>query len=126
MSAQLIRMLGPLGGELLETVSAADHPMTVREVLDKVNRRRAEPLAYTTVMTVLARLAEQDVLRRTLIGRGYVYVAAVADAADLAVRSLIREHGEAAVAHFVEHVSMEPKLRSRLEALVRSGDRATA
>ncbi|QFU90574.1 BlaI/MecI/CopY family transcriptional regulator [Amycolatopsis sp. YIM 10] len=117
-------MLGPLGADVLQTVGGAERALTVREVLDRLNRRRAEPLAYTTVMTVLGRLARQDVLKRTLVGRGYVYEPIVVRPAEIAVRSVIREFGEAAVAHFVDQASAEPRLRERLEKLMRGEHRA--
>lgn len=118
MSSHLSRMLGPLGAEVLEALWRAGRPLTVREVRIEVNRTRPEPLAYTTIMTVLARLAEREVLARRLVGRAYVYQALVADAPELAVREVIRDYGDEAVAHFVDRVSAEASLRSRLARLV--------
>lgn len=43
----------------------------VNEVLEILSRRRE--IAYTTVMTTLARLCEKGVLRRTLEGKRYLY-----------------------------------------------------
>ena len=94
-------------------------PRSVRSVLDELNRGRRHPLAYTTVMTVMARLAEKDILRREKDGRGYLYEAAVDDAAGIAVRDLIRDFGDSAVASFVEQARADPKLARRLERLMR-------
>lgn len=94
-------------------------PLGVRAVLQRLNDGREPTLAYTTVMTVMARLAEKGILRRELDGRGYVYEAAVPDAAAIAVRSVMRDFGEAAVAQFVDEARADPKLRRRLEKLLR-------
>lgn len=45
--------------------------LSVREVTDRLEVRR--PLAYTTVMTVLAHLYEKGAVLRTKVGRGYRY-----------------------------------------------------
>lgn len=103
----------------MKTLWAAPAPLSVREVLDQLNRSRRPPLAYTTVMTVMARLAEKEVLTRVKDGRGYRYEAAVADAAGIAARDLIRDFGEGAVASFVEQASRDPKLLARLERIMR-------
>ncbi|MBC9723855.1 BlaI/MecI/CopY family transcriptional regulator [Streptomyces sp. TRM68367] len=96
----------------------AEHPVTVRQVLDELNRGRTPPLAYTTVMTVMSRLAEKDVLDRTAQGRGYAYSPAVPDEAALAVREVLRAHGDAAVAHFAAEAALDPGLRDRLRRLL--------
>jgi predicted transcriptional regulator len=112
------KLLGPLGAEVMGVLWSVRGPVTVRAVLDRLNQGRAEPLAYTTVMTVLARLADRRAARRMTAGRGYVYEAAVVDAAELAVRDVIRDHGAAAVAHFVAQARTDPQLLDRLERLL--------
>ena len=103
----------------MNVIWAEPRPLGVRVVLDRLNQRRDTALAYTTVMTVMARLAEKGVLRRQLDGRGYVYEAALPDAAAIAVRSVVRDFGEAALAQFVDEARADPKLRRRLERLLR-------
>lgn len=103
----------------MDALWAASGPLSVREVLEHLNRSRRPPLAYTTVMTVMARLAEKEVLVRVKDGRGYRYEAAVADAAAIAARDLIRDFGEGAVASFVDQARRDPKLLARLERLMR-------
>lgn len=97
---------------------AAQQSLTVRELLDGLNRRRSRPLAYTTVMTVMSRLARKGVLHQHREGRSYRYEAAVDDAAGIAVRSVIRDFGDAAVAHFVDEARGNPDLLRRLERLI--------
>lgn len=113
------KVLGPLEAEVMRVAWAAGEPLSVRAVLGRLNDDRTPPLAYTTVMTVMARLAEKEILRRTMNGRGYVYEAAVPDAAAIAVRNLVRDFGDAAVAGFVDEARADPKLRARLQRLLR-------
>jgi predicted transcriptional regulator len=96
----------------------ADSPVSVRLVLDALNRQRDAQLAYTTVMTVMNRLAAKNVLARCGERRRYVYEATATDAAGLAVREVLRAHGDAAVAHFVEEARTDPAVLRRLRALL--------
>ena len=107
----------------MEVLWAAGEPCSVRAVLDVLNDGRRPPLAYTTVMTVLARLAEKGVLERTPAGRGFVYAAAVGDEAAIAVRGVVRDYGESALAHFVEQAKADPKLYRRLRRLMQEDGR---
>ena len=115
----LSKVLGPLEAEVMRVAWAADEPLSVRSVLDRLNESRVPALAYTTVMTVMSRLAEKEILRRTMNGRGYLYEAAVADAAAIAVRNLVRDFGDAAIAGFVDEARSDAKLRARLQRLLR-------
>ncbi|HET7474997.1 MAG TPA: BlaI/MecI/CopY family transcriptional regulator [Dermatophilaceae bacterium] len=63
---------GELEREVLACVAAAGSPMSANEVLVELG----DGLAYTTVMTTLARLEGKGVLRRSLSGRAYVYAVA--------------------------------------------------
>lgn len=112
------KVLGSLEAEVMGVAWSAAQPLTVRAVLERLNADRSSPLAYTTVMTVMARLADKDILRRTLNGKGYVYEAAVPDAAAIAVRNLVRDFGDAAIAGFVDEARSDPKLRARLKRLL--------
>lgn len=102
----------------MEEVWQADAPVRVRYVLDALNSQRSKPLAYTTVMTVMNRLVAKGVLRRAGERRGYVYEATATDAAGIAVQDVIRAHGDAAVAHFVEEMRADPDALRRLRALL--------
>ncbi|MET9913837.1 BlaI/MecI/CopY family transcriptional regulator [Streptomyces sp. NPDC006476] len=110
--------LGALEGEVMRACWEAGAPVTVREVLDRINADRKQSLAYTTVMTVMGRLAEKGVLNRTAQGRGYAYTAAVPDEAAIAVREVLREYGDAAVVRFATEASLDAQLRERLRGLL--------
>ena len=110
--------LGPLEAQVMAVLWDAAEPLSVREVLDRLNRGRRPQLAYTTVMTVMSRLADKEVLRRAPAGRGYDYEPAVADAAELAVRGVLRDFGDAALASFVEQARADPTALRRLRKLV--------
>jgi predicted transcriptional regulator len=112
------KRFGPLESEVIGAVWTANEPVTVRELLGQLNRDRTHELAYTTVMTVMSRLVEKGVLQRERQGRGYAYEAVADDAAGLAVHSVLREHGDAAIAHFVAEARADPKLLRRLERLL--------
>jgi predicted transcriptional regulator len=110
--------LAPLESEVMDAVWKAGVPMSVRRVLDVLNTQRSEPLAYTTVMTVMNRLVAKSVLSREGERRSYVYEATATDIAGLAVREVIRTHGDAAVTHFVDEVRADPAVLRRLRALL--------
>jgi predicted transcriptional regulator len=110
--------LAPLESEVMEAVWHADAPVSVRHVLDALNTRRSKQLAYTTVMTVMNRLVAKNVLSRHGERRSYVYEATASDEAGLAVRDVIRTHGDAAVAHFVDEARADPAVLRRLRALL--------
>jgi predicted transcriptional regulator len=115
------RVLGPLEAEVMEVVWATKEPVAVRAVLEQLNQGRDPQLAYTTVMTVMARLADKQVLHRTRETRGHLYEPAVADEAALAVRNVMRDFGDAALAGFVGEARADPKLLARLQRLLDEG-----
>jgi BlaI family transcriptional regulator, penicillinase repressor len=111
-------MLGPLETEVMGLVWAANGPVSVREIVGGLNEQRRDKLAYTTVMTVMARLAEKGVLTRVREGRGYRYEPVASDEAGLAVRDVLQEFGDAALAHFVDQARADPKTLRRLQKLL--------
>lgn len=114
--------LGPLETAVMEVLWGRDEPMPVRQVLGELNRERRPPLAYTTVMTTLARLTEKGAVTRQLQGRGYVYRPAGGDPAALAVRSVLSDYGDAAIARFVEQVESDPDRLRRLRRLIEDAE----
>ncbi|MHB8233278.1 MAG: BlaI/MecI/CopY family transcriptional regulator [Solirubrobacteraceae bacterium] len=111
----------PLESEVMRTVWASGEPVLVREVLETLNAQRSEPLAYTTVMTVMNRLTAKRALTRHRERRSYAYQATAPDAAGIAVREVLRDHGDAAVAHFLDEARAAPAVLRRLAALLEDG-----
>lgn len=117
--------LGPLERRAMEQLWRRG-PATVGEVLDALNVGAVEPLAYTTVMTVLVRLSEKGYVTRAREGRRFRYAAAVDEAALPTVaargelRRLIERHGAAAMAAFAADLSgADSELTARLRDLAR-------
>lgn len=66
-----MRSFGELEAVVMERLWAADEPLTVREVLSRIER---EPqLAYTTVLTVMDNLYKKGYLQRERDGRAFRY-----------------------------------------------------
>ena len=66
--------LGDLEREVMTQLWDAGEPLTVRQVHERLSRQR--DLAYTTVMTVLDRLAKKGVVTQQKADRAYRYVPA--------------------------------------------------
>ncbi len=64
-------VLGELEHAVMRTVWNQGRPVTVKEVHESLSGER--DVAYTTVLTVLDRLAKKHVCRRELIGRAWAY-----------------------------------------------------
>lgn len=109
---------GPLESDVMRVVWAADGPVSVREVMGRLNDGRPEPLAYTTVMTVMARLADKEALARQPAGRGYAYEATASNPAGIAVKNVIRTYGDEAMAHFVEEARADPEVWRRMQRMM--------
>lgn len=118
-----MRLLGSLERQVMQLFWAQAQPLqqlTVREVHEHLGGHGTD-VAYTTIMTVMSRLADKKMLERTLIGRGYAYQAkvdaqhAVWQATEDFVHSLQGEFGETALVHFAETLpTLDPKLAKQL------------
>ncbi|WP_255511348.1 MULTISPECIES: BlaI/MecI/CopY family transcriptional regulator [Kribbella] len=107
--ARTPRPLGDLERLVMEQLWAADGALTVREVHERLAGTR--DLAYTTVMTVLDRLAKKKLTERERDGKAWRYKAAAPReemAADL-MRDALDRAGDRreALVRFVGQVSDE-------------------
>ena len=113
------RPVGALEGAVLECLWAAGEPLTPREVLTRVD----DELAYTTVVTILTRLATKGVVERERQGKVFVYRPKVSEADLIAKRMAAALEGagdrHATLSRFVAGLSKrEAKaLRSVLDGL---------
>jgi predicted transcriptional regulator len=96
----------------------------VGEVTELVNRRRAEPLAYKTVLTICTRLSEKGLLTHRRDGRAFRYAPALSEEAFVeaqatrAAAALLDTFGPAAIAPFVDAVSADAEQLKTLRALL--------
>ncbi|WP_433272576.1 BlaI/MecI/CopY family transcriptional regulator [Actinosynnema sp. CS-041913] len=109
--------LGELERATMDVLWDRAEPMVVRDVVDALADR---DLAYTTVMTVLTRLAKKGFVRRELDGRAWRY-APSATREDYVARLMfdaLSQTGDrqAALAHFARAVS-EPEAEVLSQAL---------
>lgn len=116
--------LGDLEREVMTKLWDAGGPLTVRQVHERVNTDR--DLAYTTVMTVLDRLAKKGVVIQEKADRAYRYAPAQSREEMTAALMLDALSGapdgaprDAALAHFVGRLSPEA-LAAAIEAAKKS------
>lgn len=101
---------------------------TVRDVVDDLGRTRQ--LAYTTVMTIMSRLYDKGLLRRSRDGKTYVYAPALSReqfrarlSRDL-VRGLVAEFGDVALTQFAAELDkVDETHRRSLRRLAEKGER---
>lgn len=120
---QLQGLLGPLETEVMETVWRLGET-TVRDVHAELAQHR--DLAYTTIMTTMARLASKGLLRRDTSGLAHRYRPTVSreDYARSTVTSVVDwlfdAFPEPAVAYFVDYVNdgADPSVMDALRAKI--------
>lgn len=116
-------LLGSLQARVFE-ILARRGPSTVRDVADEIERD--QPLAYTTVMTVLGALHRKGIVRRARRGKGYLYEARYTEAdlrnriAQHLTRELVDDFGDVALAHFA--TALRAVDRRRLLKLIPKAD----
>lgn len=115
--------LHELESEVMEEVWRAGSA-TVRDVMQALNERSEKQRAYTTIMTILARLERKGVLERQKQGKGFVYTPRATRDEYLEVRAqaeveaLVAEFGEAALVHFAREVAkLDTDRREKLRLL---------
>jgi predicted transcriptional regulator len=98
----------------------------VRAVMDALNARAKKPRAYTTYMTIMARLHTKALLLRRREGKTDFYRPAYSreDYADLraeaGVDSLVEQYGDVALGHFARQMAeLDPERRRQLQRLAR-------
>jgi len=117
------QVLGDLEADIMEYLW--EHgTSTVRAVHDHLHKERQ--LAYTTVMTVMSRLAEKEMLMREQVGNAYAYRPAVSrdDFAQQVVAevldALMGNFGDQTVSHFARKIGqVEEERLSELEKAIR-------
>jgi predicted transcriptional regulator len=99
---------------------------TVRTVMDALNSRASKARAYTTYMTIMARLHKKGVLNRRREGKTDFYAPRLdrdeftTSRARAEVEGLVAQYGDVALSHFARQVaSLDPAHRRALQRLAR-------
>ena len=117
------KVLGDLEAEVMKIVWKADR-VTVRDVYEKL--RPEKNLAYTTIMTIMSRLAEKGLLKREPQGNAYVYSPTISES-DFAKQvvsevldGLLEEFSEPAISHMVDKLGAEDAVKlDKLEQIIK-------
>jgi predicted transcriptional regulator len=101
---------------------------SVRSVMNAINARSSPPRAYTTYMTIMARLHKKGVLSRRREGKTDYYEPELSRDEYMSARArteveeLVDEYGDIALSHFARQVaSLDPARRRALQKLARDG-----
>jgi predicted transcriptional regulator len=99
---------------------------SVREVMDALNARASKARAYTTYMTIMARLHRKGVLDRRREGKTDFYSPKLdreqfmTSRAAVEVEGLVAQYGDVALGHFARQVAqLDPARRRALQRLAR-------
>ena len=99
---------------------------SVRAVMEECNQQATKARAYTTYMTILARLHKKGLLQRRREGKTDFYSPVFERDDYLSRRSrhqvqeLVSEYGDVALSHFAEQMaSLDPARRRALQRLAR-------
>ena len=117
--------LHELESEVMEQLWASGED-TVRSVMEALNKRSGRHRAYTTYMTIMARLHKKGLLRRRREGKTDHYAPAFERDEYIGLRAraeaqrLVSEYGDAALSQFAQQLaSLDPARRRALQRLVR-------
>jgi len=119
----LEQVLGELEAEIMETLWLVGET-TVREVHHALLKGR--DIAYTTVMTVMARLADKGILLREADGNAYLYRPSMSREAFISAMvgevldALLSSHSTQTVSHFMARLDKaNPAELQALEELIK-------
>lgn len=98
----------------------------VRTVLEELNAAGGKQRAYTTIMTIMVRLADKGLLQRRREGKTDVYMPALTRQdyrirrAEAEVNALVQEYGEVALVSFAREMNqLDDSQRRKLQRLAR-------
>lgn len=118
----LARVFGELEARIMEVVWELG-PVTVQDVCDRLGPDQN----YKTIMTVMNRLVEKDVLLRRRETRAFIYEAAASrevfmqDVSRDVVAGLLQDFGPVAIAQFLAAMDTSPESLAALRQLIQTG-----
>ncbi len=115
----LEKVLGSLESEVMEVIWRKGDEVCVRDVLEVLSTRRE--IAYTTVMTIMGRLAQKKLLHKRKVGNTFFFTPRhtreefAGEVVGSVVDDLLADFSDATLAHFMHRVKGQD--RSTLERL---------
>lgn len=113
------KVLGELESEIMEIIWRQKDAVAVKDITEILSKKRQ--IAYTTVMTIMTRLANKGVLIRHLSGPSYLYKPKVtkeqfiAKAVHTIFSLTVSTLGEEVLTHFMKEIQkISPKKRQEL------------
>ena len=106
------KVLGELETQVMEIVWQAQEPLSVSDVVKVLSKKRN--IAYTTIMTIMTRLTDKGLLKRTSSGKAYLYKPAYSKDTFLTrvsrqiIKNLVSSFGDTAIAHFAQELENIP------------------
>jgi predicted transcriptional regulator len=98
----------------------------VRDVMEALNAGRRKSRAYTTYLTICARLDSKGLAKRRRVGKTDIYRPALTRdeymrrRAEADADAMVSQYGDVALSHFARRVAeLDPERRRELERLTR-------
>ncbi len=117
------KVLGDLEADIMKVVWKHNR-VTVRDVYEQL--RLEKTLAYTTVMTIMGRLAEKGLLQKEPQGNAFVYTPTISEddfgrqVVSEVLDGLLEEFAEPAISHMVDKLGSEDNEKlSKLEQIIK-------
>ena len=121
------KVLGELELDIMEIIWQSSGPISVRIVTQILQKKRK--IAYTTVMTIMGRLTDKGLLKRTQSGKAYTYRSVYSKEKFLTrvsrqiIKNFIANFGDTAVAHFVNELEKMPiKRKAKLIKILKESN----
>lgn len=109
----LEKVLGSLESEVMELIWSKNTEVSVRDVYEALALKRE--IAYTTVMTIMGRLATKKLLKKRKEGNAFLFTPAIAkneftiQMVDNVVDDLLADFSDAALASFINRVGKKDR-----------------
>jgi predicted transcriptional regulator len=115
------KLLGSLESKIMNFFWQKDRPASITDLHHSLSK--SNPIAYTTVSTVVGRLVDKGLLSRHKVGSVFLY-SPLGSQEDFLVKTsrrliknLIGNFGDLAIAGFVDELKTDPKALKRLQEL---------
>lgn len=109
----LNKVLGNLENDIMDIVWEMDGEVTVRDVYENLAAKRS--IAYTTVMTIMVRLADKDILTKRKDGNTMYFLPIMdkdkftQNVVGSVLDSLLEDFADVTMAHFLNKVNKKDK-----------------